>query len=413
MGRTGSRIPPVGISWEEIKSKLESEGSKNKAYDSDVDGVFDLAAIPTIPRSKLEYPTEDVTFAYLAAINKIKHFPHSDTWSGGHEVLTYDSFADKAVEVALRDGAGAIGRGDGVDDEYEAWLESEASTADFALTKIVNGVLTVLASEAVDIGANSTHLVKISISGSTIKGYRNDMVTEKISATDTDLASGYFGYKFHSDSRPLSGFDAILQAPSSPVNPAKAIVEVEVIGNGTEDDPFKPNLAKLLDKHPEFGDIDKLVVTWGAFDPKPEHNTMLITITSGNPYTGEKAITEQIEHAKSKNLKVLKPPSDYSEAIEQYRQLKKDFPEWIAGSENYCYQTLGHPDIEPLAVADFYYGELIEHKTHYKQLKRVPEWEMEKTLNMWNERIKRVTAVPAERKEKHQKKLEEVLKLGW
>ena len=45
-----------GITWEEVKNKLETEGAKNKAYDSDVDGVLDLAVIPVITRSKLEYP---------------------------------------------------------------------------------------------------------------------------------------------------------------------------------------------------------------------------------------------------------------------------------------------------------------------------------------------------------------------
>jgi len=34
-----------GLTWEEIKQKLESEGAKNKAYDSDVDGIIDLKAL--------------------------------------------------------------------------------------------------------------------------------------------------------------------------------------------------------------------------------------------------------------------------------------------------------------------------------------------------------------------------------
>jgi len=35
-----------GITWEEVKSKLETEGAKNKQYDSDLDAIIDLAAIP-------------------------------------------------------------------------------------------------------------------------------------------------------------------------------------------------------------------------------------------------------------------------------------------------------------------------------------------------------------------------------
>ena len=33
-----------GLSWEQIKFKLEEEGSLNKKYDADLDGVDDLAA---------------------------------------------------------------------------------------------------------------------------------------------------------------------------------------------------------------------------------------------------------------------------------------------------------------------------------------------------------------------------------
>ncbi|RLI07543.1 hypothetical protein DRO42_07930 [Candidatus Bathyarchaeota archaeon] len=93
--------------------------------------------------------------------------------------------------------------------------------------------------------------------------------------------------------------------------------------------------------------------------------------------------------------------------------LKKDFPEWLAGKDNYAYQTLGHADIEPLAVADFYYGEVIDHKTHYDQIKKVPDWEMERTLRRWKDGLDKVTAVTSEQKEHHQKKLEEILKRGW
>ena len=40
--------------WAWIKRKLEGEGSLNKQYDADLNSVIDLAAIPTIPRSKID-----------------------------------------------------------------------------------------------------------------------------------------------------------------------------------------------------------------------------------------------------------------------------------------------------------------------------------------------------------------------
>jgi len=36
----------AGITWEDVKAKLESVGSKNYQYDSDLDAIVDLAAIP-------------------------------------------------------------------------------------------------------------------------------------------------------------------------------------------------------------------------------------------------------------------------------------------------------------------------------------------------------------------------------
>lgn len=137
---------------------------------------------------------------------------------------------------------------------------------------------------------------------------------------------------------------------------------------------------------------------------------MLITITGDNPYK-QGAILKQIEYAKSKNLKALRPPTDYREAIEQYRKLKVDFPHWVAGKDNYAYQTLGHEIFELFQVADTYHGNIVEGYNP-NAYKKVPDWEMRKTLSMWKERLKRVSTL-VEEKDKHMKKLEKVEKLGW
>lgn len=50
---TGTGWQEICLTWDGVKSKLESEGAKNKAYDSDVDGVLDIAAIPNLLRSKI------------------------------------------------------------------------------------------------------------------------------------------------------------------------------------------------------------------------------------------------------------------------------------------------------------------------------------------------------------------------
>jgi len=383
-----------GITWEEVKAKLEDTTNKN------VD----------IRRLQLEYPTEDVTFAYLAAINKVDLV---EAAIGAIQCVTVDSFADKAVKVSIAALASAgIGRYVDKNNFYLNRADPAASTNDHMLTIISGGSLSNLGSESVDLDSRSTYLLMLSISGSTLKSFRSDMTTAKITATDTSFASGPFGVgdNYYNYGGGFASLAAKLLAPSSPAPKPKSIVEVELIGSGTEEDPYRPNLKQELSKHDKFGNIDKLSVTWGAFDHKEQHNTMLITITGGNAYTGDKAIEKQIEHAKRKNLKVLKPPRDYHEAVRQYKELRKEFPEWIAGKENYIYQC-GF-DIEPLAVADFYYGELLEHKTHYKQLKRVPEWEMERTIKRWRDLHKHVKA-PREEVEKHAKKLDEVIRVGW
>jgi len=45
-------VPPQGagkgLSWEEIKSKLETEGSLNKKYDADLNSKIDEGALPAV-----------------------------------------------------------------------------------------------------------------------------------------------------------------------------------------------------------------------------------------------------------------------------------------------------------------------------------------------------------------------------
>jgi len=400
-----------GITWEEVKNKLETEGAKNKAYDSDVDGVLDLAVIPVITRSKLEYPTEDVTFAYLAAIDKAFIYYFNAEPDDELEVYTADDFTDKAVEGFVEDASGNVcGRWSDVKNSYFCDIATSESTGDFRLVKLTGGTVTILAKESVDLNSGIFYRSKISIAGSTLKGYRMDMTTEKISATDTDHASGKYGHGGDSGSMPIA-LGGKLLAPSSPLTKPKSVVEAEVIGSGTEEDPFRPNLKQELSKHNKFGNIDKLSVTWGAFDHKEQHNTMLICITGGNQYTGEKAIQEQIEHAKRKNLKVLKLPKDYHEAVRQYKELKKEFPEWIAGCHNYCYAVLGHEDFEAMQVADTYHGRIID-MGDTKAYKNVPEFEMRRTLAMWKERLKRAKVMKQEA-QKHIEKIEKVERVGW
>jgi len=404
-----------------------------------------------VTRGKLEYPTEDVQFNWLTLIGKVQLIGH------GHEryykVATVDSFTDKGLEgVTGREASCLLPRIQDYRNNYCALVNVPASTADFGLLKFVNGTHTWLATEAVDLVENCLTHIRTCMVGSTLKGQRfgyganfNTVVTT-VSATDTTFAAGYFGVAPHYRSDNPSGLDRLylkLIAPFTSLPSAQAVVEVEVEGEGTEREPFRPAFKRSLVSIDEanysidkthvtklkaikklglsideakalFGSvkthIDVDAVTWGAFDYKFE-STMICIITGDNPYESG-AIERQKEHALKKGLKVLQPPKSYVEAVEQYKKLKSDFKEWLAGKDNYAYQVLGDERLELLAVADFYYGELIEHKTHYEQLKKVPSWELERTINVWASRLEKVDVLHDER-DKHVKKLREVLKKGW
>jgi len=388
--------------------------------------------LPTIPRSKLEYPTEDVSFAYLACINKLQFLEDSVNYGGCIAVI--DSFTDKGIEAI---GASIFHLGylrwNGGGDFYWGYLDASASTADFGLRKFSGGSETNLAIESVDLSSRIGYHTKIQISGSTISAYRTDMTTPKITATDTEFASGYFGIQAGRESYEAeNSFSAKLVAPTSPAPKAKVIIEIDSIKQSLVEIGKLDNLPEFLYRDYKrylilknkgftdeeikllFGDIqthvDLASVTGGVFEHKPEHSTMIITITAGNFYSGEQAIQDQIDYAKGKGFKVLNPPSDYNEAIEQYRALRKDFPEWIAGKDNYAYQTLGHECFEHFAVADFYYGAIFDGMYGDNPFKNVPEWELQNTLAMWGVRLSRGEILKSTEKEQHMFKLRQCCK---
>jgi hypothetical protein len=415
----------------------------------------------SITRTKLEYPTENVSFAYLSIINRVRVVSHQRAWSG--VVVTYDVFADKAVIALVSPNNNMVlkARVNTAVDYYRQTTYLDRAASDHAIEKGVGGTISGLATEAVDLD-NRGQLFAISCSGSTIKGLRwliddspidplsPGTPTRTISATDTSFAAGYFGPRVMRENYP-HGFAyeiaSYLIPPLTPLPPAQAIIEVEVEGSGAPDDPYRPLLSKnlveiaqltglpsflyqeakkyeilkakgftedeiriLLGYIPQY-QVDLNSVTWGAFEFSEKSPTNIIIITGDNPYQ-QGAIQKHIELARSKNLKVLSPPENYGEAVAQYNQLKRDYPYWLAGKDNYAYQVLGLEELDLFQNIDFYYGELIEHKTHYQQLKQVPEWELWRRLEELERRLEKVEILTEER-DKHMAKLKEVKRLGW
>jgi hypothetical protein len=410
----------------------------------------------TVTRAKLEYPTVDVSFSYLSAINKTKY---SAYLSYSYVVLTKDAFSDKAVWQATQVNTIPMchGRHQDYRNFYHNHYNPGAATMDHELIKTVGASQTRLGYESIDIN-NTGRGLAISCSGSTIKGLRYEFTTPidplnlptpngTISATDTAFSSGLFGFRPLRESNPHGGSEsgsAWLKAPLTPLPPAQAVIEVDFEGNGKPDEPYSPSLSKNLIKITSltglpdylyqeakkyqilinkgltedeikliFGyipqhQVDLDAVTWGAFEFHPEKTSSVVVIVTGdNPYR-----QGAIERLKAKAKRVFKPPKNYSEAVDLYKELVKDYPHWLAGKDNFAYQTLGLEVFDLFQNVDFYHGELIEHKTHYNQLKQVPDWEIENRLNELIDKLSKETVLTDER-DKHIAKSKEILKKGW
>jgi len=414
----------------------------------------------SITRAKLEYPTVDVSFSYLSSIDQVLYCVLA-TW--GYVVLSRDTFTDKATfaSVQVYDTPVLCGRFVDRINTYYTHYSPDMTTVDFCLFKIVANVVTQIGYEAIDIDYRGRGLM-ISCSGSSIKSMRFEMDTPinplllptpnyTISVTDTTFASGRFGYRPLRETYPHGGStpDSVyLKSPSTDLPPVIAIIETEVDGDGSAENLFRPKMKselveisnnlnvpdflktekkkydvlkskgftdeemKLLFGHVPQHQIDTATVSFGSFEFSSESTTNIITVSGNNPYDS-RAIEKQIEHARSRNLKVISPPPrDYREAVEQFKTLSREFPHWLAGKDNYAYQVLGNEVFEIFQNIDFYYGEFLEHKEHYNQIKQVPDFEISRRLDELENKLSKIDVLIDER-DKHHGKLREIVRRGW
>jgi len=163
------------------------------------------------------------------------------------------SYTDKAIKGYIKEEGfrvAHVGRVVSYRDFYYTRLDSAQATADFVLYKNAAGVGIELGVEAVDLVTDAIYLCKLSCSGTTIAAYRTDMATPKISVTDTDFASGGFGWGIHGGELVRADctliFDTNLEAPSSPSPRIVAFFEVPIIGDGSVLNPFRADLPREL-----------------------------------------------------------------------------------------------------------------------------------------------------------------------
>jgi hypothetical protein len=385
----------------------------------------------SVTRAKLEYPTVDVEMAYLLVIDKA-HWGAVRGGTVGARLVTNDSFTDKAVRAIALIGSDlghlCIGRWSAIGTHYHNFINTTATTADHKIQKIVAGTITVLATEAVDLSSKQPYTVMFSVSGSTLKSFRSDAVsdilpiTPQLTATDTALTSGRFGIGNRADvSHDGTIVFGRLLAPVSPGSEASAVIEASVTGSGSLDDPYRPALAQeLIEIDPAdvsipdflrlekrrydmlrakgFTDdeirlllgyvpqhqIDKLAVSWGAIDfrsdsasGKPIAPTYLVAI-----YDVSEKTLKHVGYARRKNLRVYTSPFD----IKTIHSIESRDRDWLITENELAYQLLGREDLEVDAVADFYERELI----NLGRIKDVEPWILDQTLDMWIERAKRL-----------------------
>jgi len=212
----------------------------------------------SVTRLHLQYPTENVEFTYLEAIGKTKALLVA---GDGGFMVTNDNFSDKAVR-SVCGGYNSIlwGRLQDERNFYAQALAAQFEGEDHFIAVVVDYMGKSLAVEAVDIHGNF-HFIMFSISGSTLKGFRDNLETPKLSATDTTFASGKFGFGVAYIDASYTGrihYNPMLLPPSSKVPEAVYIIESEIEGKGKQDDPIRPKLLRnlveinKLDNIPEF-----------------------------------------------------------------------------------------------------------------------------------------------------------------
>jgi len=350
-----------------------------------------------------EYDLEDVTFAYLALLDKLSAVSDGNT---SYDIVTDDVFTDKAIQAytQVKDYATIYARIQDYQNKYRAGLVQSASSADHFIKKIENGSATDLATESVDIDT-SGELLCLSCSGSTIKSLRYVLttVTKKISdvtpdatisATDTTFTSGHFGVREIRETTSY-GFVNVLTArllpPQTELPRQSLVIESEVIGKGTEEDPKRPEI------------FDEIKFTYGAFDYKDE-NTMIITTNE----TDTRKIEQIKEYCRKKNLMCETVKHDKDAVIELYEKIVKEHGEKIAGKDNFLYQVSGKREYELLQNADFYHG-FVEGHYDMKDIERVNPAYLERRINTLKSEIERLKITKNE-KDKHIQKLKEFMK---
>jgi len=318
----------------------------------------------------MEYRWEDIELIYLLVIGKAYIQEPVTGEKDCLGLLTKKEFTDKTVETRFcwrTSKPLCIGRFKAYGDLYFNHANSEATTADHDIRKNVAAVLTVLATEAVDLTEGAVYNWKFSVKGTTLSSYREDMVTPKLSVTDTSFAEGKYGITV-SEFAWWMQIDGYLKKPASSLPKPVRYFEMPIIGDGTPDDPFRVPIPtdiawnwklaprakrkydilrkhgftddEILDLAPEvrLARINRLAITWSANIPtdsktgKPIYASAVTAFYSSSPpYV--KPLLSRIAEVKKLAIRELSYDEAVELAIKRDPKLpKEDAKSWLSPS---------------------------------------------------------------------------------
>lgn len=273
------------------------------------------------------------------------------------------------------------------DNYYAVDFDTPAATKDFKIKVRSGGVVTVLGYEATDLGTNTFYMIGCKIYGSTLEAYRNNLVTPRVTVTDSEFASGVNAVGRHEVD--LKYYLYLLKDYNDPPFEQGLKAKRIIITHVREK-------YRLLEP-----DIDvKPGTRLGVFDRLSNDEYMIVTLFDGKVKDESHVVRE------------FRAPRNYGEAIEQYSQLKNMGFEFTVGKDDYAYQCLGLPETRIFKQVDYYYGNLLEHKEHYKELKKIPEHIIETTITYLHKSLLKINTLKNE-VNKHISKIQELLKKGW
>ena len=232
MPKTGFKIGKYGF-------EIDTDEKAIKFYDLGARGVI----------TEVDSLYENTIF-WLASIGYCIEDLAQDT--GSLARLTSENFPDLGAKSRLNtytEYAFMYGRHVDYQNWYGVYLYYNYSTSDHRVAKCINGTISTLGSEGVDLPSGVWYWVLFEIVGTELRSYRaTDPTvdvpdTPQITVTDTDIATGRWGVRHWGlGLRGLQGLYLVFKQPSSPARKPIAYFEIPIDGEGKPETPIMPKL---------------------------------------------------------------------------------------------------------------------------------------------------------------------------